>query len=287
MRNFTYHNPVRILFGDHALDQLPDLFREFHVSNLLLVYSGDFIKELGIWDAVRDTCVQSDIAFYEEGGVVPNPKIELVRELIALGKEKKIDFVLAVGGGSSIDTAKAVAAGIPYEHDVWDFFEYAAVPETAVPIGVITTIPASGSECSNCSIISNGLHKCGIEYDCIIPKFAIMNPEYTRTLPPYQTSAGIADILIGNEEDFQLALGIQGPEAGGKEITAKIESFKAMIASVKEAYPNAEMFATTLRQVVDANAHLWGAILLSGNEWHVAPPREISVLAAPATRRGM
>ena len=100
-----------------------------------------------------------------------------------------------MGGGSSIDTAKAVAAGIPYEHDVWDFFEYAAVPETAVPVGVITTIPASGSECSNCSIISNGLHKCGIEYDCIIPKFAIMNPEYTRTLPAYQTSAGIADIL--------------------------------------------------------------------------------------------
>ena len=123
MRNFTYHNPVRILFGDHALDQLPDLFREFHVSNLLLVYSGDFIKELGIWDAVRKACVQSGIAFYEEGGVVPNPKIELVRELITLGKEKKIDFVLAVGGGSSIDTAKAVAAGIPYEHDVWDFFE--------------------------------------------------------------------------------------------------------------------------------------------------------------------
>ena len=89
MRNFTYHNPVRILFGDHALDQLSDLFREFHVSNLLLVYSGDFIKELGIWDAVRKACVQSGIAFYEEGGVVPNPKIELVRELITLGKEKK------------------------------------------------------------------------------------------------------------------------------------------------------------------------------------------------------
>lgn len=90
MRNFTYHNPVRILFGDHALDQLPDLFREFHVSNLLLVYSGDFIKELGIWDAVRKACVQSGIAFYEEGGVVPNPKIELVRELITLGKEKRL-----------------------------------------------------------------------------------------------------------------------------------------------------------------------------------------------------
>lgn len=90
MRNFTYHNPVRILFGDHALDQLPDLFREFHVSNLLLVYSGDFIKELGIWDAVYNACAENGIAFYEEGGVVPNPKIELVRELVALGKKKRL-----------------------------------------------------------------------------------------------------------------------------------------------------------------------------------------------------
>lgn len=90
--------------------------------------------------------------------------------------------------------------------------------------------------------------------------------------------AGLADILIGNEEDFQLALGIEGPEAGGRELPAQIESFKGMIARVKAAYPNAEMFATTLRQVIDANRHLWGAVVLDGSQWHVAPPREISVL---------
>lgn len=195
MNNFMYHNPVRIIFGDQSLDHLDSLLQEYKVTSLLLVYSGDFIKTLGIWDAVHSACERNNIAFFEEGGVVPNPKVELVRKLITLGKENHIDMVLAVGGGSAIDTAKAVAVGIPYEEDVWNFFDGTAIPETALPIGVITTIPASGSECSNCSIISNGLHKCGIEYDCIIPKFAIMNPEYTKTLPTYQTSCGLADIL--------------------------------------------------------------------------------------------
>lgn len=195
MNNFMYHNPVRIIFGDQSLDHLDSLLQEYKVTSLLLVYSGDFIKTLGIWDAVHSACERNNIAFFEEGGVVPNPKVELVRKLITLGKENHIDMVLAVGGGSAIDTAKAVAVGIPYEEDVWNFFDGTAIPETALPIGVITTIPASGSECSNCSIISNGLHKCGIEYDCIIPKFAIMNPEYTKTLPAYQTSCGLADIL--------------------------------------------------------------------------------------------
>lgn len=195
MNNFMYHNPVRIIFGDQSLDHLDSLLQEYKVTSLLLVYSGDYIKTLGIWDAVHSACERNNIAFFEEGGVVPNPKVELVRKLITLGKDNHIDMVLAVGGGSAIDTAKAVAVGIPYEEDVWNFFDGSTVPETALPIGVITTIPASGSECSNCSIISNGLHKCGIEYDCIIPKFAIMNPEYTKTLPAYQTSCGLADIL--------------------------------------------------------------------------------------------
>ncbi len=121
--------------------------------------------------------------------------MELVRKLISEGKENNVDFVLACGGGSSIDTAKAVAAGIPYDGDIWDFYEYTAAPVSALPVGVISTIPSSGSESSNASILSNGLYKCGIEYDCLIPKFAIMNPEYTRTLPAYQTSCGLADIF--------------------------------------------------------------------------------------------
>ena len=195
MNSFSFYNPANILLGTDVLDRLPDLLKKYDVHSLLFVYSGEFIKTLGIWDSVKNACEENQIEFYSNGNVVPNPKIELVRELIDLGKEKKIDFILACGGGSSIDTAKATAAGILYDGDVWDFFEYKAVPQKAINIGVISTIPSSGSESSNAAILSNGLHKCGIEYDILIPKFAMMNPEYTATLTPYQTSCGLADIL--------------------------------------------------------------------------------------------
>ena len=195
MNSFQYYNPAQIVFGTDSQYKIKELLTSYKVTSLLLVYSGDFIKQLGIYDIVKDACESLQIAFFENGNVVPNPKVELVRELITLGKHEHVDFVLAVGGGSAIDTAKAVAVGIPYANDVWDFYENKCIPETALPIGVITTLPSSGSESSNCSIISNGIHKVGIEYDCIIPKFSIMNPEYTIGLPPYQTSCGLADIL--------------------------------------------------------------------------------------------
>lgn len=195
MNNFQYYNPSRIIFGAGSQQELGSLLKEYHATSLLLVYSGDFIKDLGIFTLVKNACEEQNIAFYEDGSVVPNPKVELVRDLIALGKEHAVDFILAVGGGSAIDTAKAVSIGIPYDGDVWDFFEGTAAPSTAVPSGVITTLPASGSETSNCSIISNGIAKLGFEDNRIIPRFAIMNPEYTLGLPPYQTSCGIADIL--------------------------------------------------------------------------------------------
>lgn len=195
MVNFQYYNPAKIVFGQGSQNELKRLLQEEKITSLLMVYSGDFIKTLGIYDTVKNITEELGIAFYENGNVVPNPSIELVRELVLLGKEKKIDFVLAVGGGSSVDTAKAVALGIPYEGDTWEFFADGAVPEKVLPIGVITTLPASGSETSNAAIISNGVWKLGFEDDRIIPKFAIMNPEYTLGLPHYQTSCGIADIL--------------------------------------------------------------------------------------------
>ncbi|WP_027639318.1 iron-containing alcohol dehydrogenase [Clostridium cadaveris] len=195
MINFQYNNPARVIFGDGAEKSIEALFVEYNVKSLLLVYSGSFIKDLGIWDTVHSTCKKLNIAFYEEGNVVPNPKIELVRNLVSLGKSKSVDFVLAVGGGSSIDTAKAVSIGVPYDGDVWDFFEGKSDIKEALPIGVITTLPSSGSETSNCSIISNGILKVGVESDLIIPKFAVMNPRFTMGLPPYQTSCGLADIL--------------------------------------------------------------------------------------------
>lgn len=195
MVNFQYHNPAKIVFGPGSEKEIHRLLQEEKVTSLLMVYSGDFIKELGIYDTVKEACDSLQIDFYENGSVVPNPSIELVRELAALGKEKKVDFVLAVGGGSSIDTAKAVALGIPYEGDAWDFFDKGVLPEKVLPTGVISTLPASGSETSNCAILSNGEWKLGFEDDRIITKFAIMNPEYTVGLPDYQTSCGVADIL--------------------------------------------------------------------------------------------
>lgn len=195
MVDFQYYNPAKIVFGQGSEKELPRLLQEAKATSLLMVYSGAFIKELGIYDRVKEACSAGNVAFCENGSVVPNPSIALVRELVDLGREKGMDFVLAVGGGSAIDTAKAIALGIPYDGDVWDFFDKGVQPENVLPVGVITTLPASGSETSNAAILSNGPWKLGFEDDRIIPQFAIMNPRYTLGLPPYQTSCGVADIL--------------------------------------------------------------------------------------------
>lgn len=195
MVDFQYYNPAKIVFGQGSEKELPRLLQEAKATSLLMVYSGAFIKELGIYDRVKEACSAGNVAFYENGSVVPNPSIALVRELVDLGREKGVDFVLAVGGGSAIDTAKAIALGIPYDGDVWDFFDKGVKSEKVLPVGVITTLPASGSETSNAAILSNGPWKLGFEDDRIIPQFAIMNPRYTLGLPPYQTSCGVADIL--------------------------------------------------------------------------------------------
>ena len=195
MQSFEYYNPAKIIFGVGSQNKLTDLLEAEGVTSLLLVYSGDFIKDLGIYQAVRSAVEKLGINLIENGNVVPNPSIELARELVAQGKEAKVDFILAVGGGSAIDTAKAVAIGIPYKGDVWDFFEKGVVPEVVLPIGVISTTASSGSETSNAAILSSGEWKLGFEDDRIIPRFAIMNPQYTVGLPEYQTNVGIADVL--------------------------------------------------------------------------------------------
>ncbi len=195
MIGFEYYNPAKIVFGENSEKKIKELLAENKVTSLLLVYSGDFIKDLGIYSEIEGAANELGIALSENGNVVPNPDINLVRELVTEGKKNKVDFVLAVGGGSSIDTAKAVALGIPYEKDVWDFFEKGIVPETVLPVGVIATTASSGSETSNAAIISNGEWKLGFEDDRIIPRFAIMNPRYTVKLPWYQTAVGIADVL--------------------------------------------------------------------------------------------
>ena len=195
MIGFEYYNPAKIVFGEDSGKSLKSLLAQNKATSLLLVYSGDFIKTLGIYDVIKEAVDALGIRFSESGEVVPNPSIELVRKLVAQGKEDKVDFVLAVGGGSSIDTAKAIAPGIPYDGDVWDFFDKGVSPEHVLNIGVIATTASSGSETSNCAILSYGEWKKGFEDDRIIPKFAIMNPKYTVNLPRYQTFVGIADVL--------------------------------------------------------------------------------------------
>ncbi len=195
MIGFEYYNPAKIIFGEGSEFKLVNLLSDLKTTSLLLVYSGDFIKTLGIYDVITDAVETLGIRFSENGNVVPNPSIELVRELVEQGKKDKVDLVLAVGGGSSIDTAKAVALGIPYEGDVWDFFDKGVIPEKVINVGVIATTASSGSETSNAAILSYGQWKKGFEDDRIIPKFAIMNPKYTVNLPSYQTSVGIADVL--------------------------------------------------------------------------------------------
>ena len=195
MISFEYYNPAKIVFGEDSEQKLEGLLKANEVHSLLLVYSGEFIKELGIYKVIEDAVNDLGIKFISNGNVVPNPGVELVRELVSEGKKNDVDFVLAVGGGSSIDTAKAVALGIPYEGDVWDFFEKGITPKEVLKIGVIATTASSGSETSNCAIISNGEWKLGFEDNRIIPQFAIMNPRYTVGLPAYQTAVGIADVL--------------------------------------------------------------------------------------------
>ena len=195
MISFEYYNPAKIIFGEESEKNLKGLLKSYNVKSLLLVYSGDFIKTLGIYSVIEDAVNELGIKFSENGNVVPNPSVELVRELVKQGKKDNVDFVLAVGGGSSIDTAKAVALGIPYDGDVWDFFEKGAQAKEVLNIGVIATTASSGSETSNAAIISNGEWKLGFEDDRIIPKFAIMNPKFTAGLPRFQTSVGVADVL--------------------------------------------------------------------------------------------
>jgi alcohol dehydrogenase YqhD (iron-dependent ADH family) len=168
----------------------------------MLLYGGGSIRKFGLYDRVVKSLKEAGVAMVELGGVVPNPKLDLVRKGIAMCKKEKAGLVLAVGGGSVIDSAKAIAVGTHYEGDVWDFAEDKAVPERALPVGVILNIPAAGSETSQYAVITSEDGEYPLKRDIVVqnhqlirPAFAIINPELTFTLPPYQTACGVSDIL--------------------------------------------------------------------------------------------
>jgi len=204
MKDFNFYAPTRVVFGRESEAKLPELIRQYGGTKVLIHYGGGSARRYGLLDKVEQMLHDADIDFVELGGVVPNPLLSKVKEGIGLCCREGVDFILAVGGGSVIDSAKAIAYGVPYEGDVWDFWDGKAVPQTSLPVGVILTIPAAGSEMSSSTVITQdeGMLKRGFNSDLCRCKFAIMNPERTYTLPPYQTAAGATDIMMHTMERY-------------------------------------------------------------------------------------
>jgi alcohol dehydrogenase YqhD (iron-dependent ADH family) len=196
VQNFTFQNATKIVFGKATESETGKETAPF-AKKVLLHYGGGSVRKSGLLDRVIASLKAAGIQFVELPGAQPNPRLGLVREGIRICREKGIGFVLAVGGGSVIDSAKAIAIGVPSTGDVWDFYLKKVPVKESLPVGVVLTIPAAGSEASNGSVITNddGLFKKDAGGECMRPKFAIMNPELTFTLPPYQTACGAADIM--------------------------------------------------------------------------------------------
>ena len=204
INNFTYYTPTKVVFGKGAEDSVGKLVKEQRCKKVLLHYGSGSVKRTGLLDRIKASLENEAIGYIELGGVVPNPRLSLVYEGIKLCKDEGVDFILAVGGGSAIDSAKAIGYGVANEGDVWDFYEYTRVPEACLPIGTVLTIAAAGSEMSNSSVITKeeGWVKRGLNNDACRAKFAVMNPELTYTLPEYQTSSGCVDILMHTMERY-------------------------------------------------------------------------------------
>lgn len=198
MNNFTFYSPTEFVFGKGTEMQTGELVRKYGASKVLIVYGGGSVVRSGLLERVKQTLAQTGIPCLELGGVQPNPIDTKVYEGIDLCRREGVDFVLAVGGGSVIDTAKAIAAGVPYEGDFWDFYIQKATVSSALKVAVVLTIPAAGSEGSGNSVITkvSTLQKMSLRApELLRPRFSIMNPELTFTLPPYQTAAGIVDMM--------------------------------------------------------------------------------------------
>ena len=195
MENFIYRNPTTIYFGRKTEEKVGEIVAQYSKNILLHHYGVDILKTIGIYDTVIKSLNDAGVKYTELGGVEPNPRIFLVRKGIEICREKNIDFVLAVGGGSVIDSSKAIAFGVPYSGDVWDFFMFKAQVQETLPVGSILTLPGTGSESSLSCVVTNEEtgFKGSVDTDVIRPKFAILNPELTMSLPMYQTMCGTFD----------------------------------------------------------------------------------------------
>ena len=205
MFNFQYFTPTKIIFGKGTENQAGELIKENGGSRVLIHYGGQSAIRSGLIDRIKASLDEASVPHVELGGVVPNPHLGKVREGIALAKENKVDFILAVGGGSVIDSSKAIAYALADpDHDVWELFEHSRKAIGCLPIATVLTIAAAGSEMSNSCVITNEKtgEKRAYDDDLSRPKFSIMNPELTMTLPDYQTESGCTDIMMHTMERY-------------------------------------------------------------------------------------
>ncbi len=197
MENFVFYSPTKFVFGKDTEEKCGELVKEFGGSKVLVHFGSASAKKSGLLERVEKSLTDSGICFVELGGVKPNPRSGLVYEGIELCRKENVDFVLAVGGGSVIDSAKAIAIGAVYDGDFWDFYSGKALPKNALPVSTVLTIAAAGSEGSGDSVITKeeGMLKRATSGECIRPKFSVLNPALTCTLPAYQTACGATDIM--------------------------------------------------------------------------------------------
>ncbi|GHV92935.1 NADH-dependent alcohol dehydrogenase [Spirochaetia bacterium] len=196
MQNFEYYNRTKIIFGKDTEDQVGGETAKY-AKRVLLHHSGGSAVKSGLLDRVKTSLKKASVEWVELDGVKPNPRLSKVHEGVALCKKEKLEFILAVGGGSVIDSAKAIAIGALYDGDVWDFYDRKKTAALALPVATVLTIPAAGSESSISSVITNeqGPWKQSVDEECIRPVFSILNPELTYSLPNYQTACGVSDML--------------------------------------------------------------------------------------------
>lgn len=204
MENFTYYIPTKVVFGKGTESQVGELVREQGCRKVLVHFGGQSAKRSGLLERIYESLDQAGVSYVSLGGVVPNPRLSLVYEGISLCRRENVDFILAVGGGSVIDSSKAIGYGVYHDFDVWDLYDWKRKPEGCLPIGSVLTIAAAGSEMSDSSVITKdeGGIKRGINSPYCRCRFSILNPELTYTLPPYQTSCGVTDILMHTMERY-------------------------------------------------------------------------------------
>lgn len=238
MQNFTFKNQTKIIFGRDTEEKVGTEVQKY-TDHILLHYGGGSIKKYGVYDRVMKSLKEAGIEVTELGGVQPNPRLSLVKEGIKICREKDIDFILAVGGGSVIDSSKTIAAGVPYNGDVWDFFAGKADITEALPIGTVLTIPAAGSESSPSAVVTK--EDDDLKWDIwsmeIQPRFSILNPEISFTLPDYQTACGAADIMAHIMERYFT-------QTENVELTDRLceSTLKTMINNVPRALKNPENY---------------------------------------------